>query len=123
MLTANKNVFADPNEALPYNTSVVGTIKTMTDDPKLYPYPMGVADFVNNEVLNLLSNDIIQKSASPYNNPIWVVEKQGTDDAGSQNRRLIIDFRKLNERTISMILPPNHPRGTGPRENNFLGEW
>jgi len=29
-----------------------------------------------------------------------VVDKKGTDEAGNQNRRLVIDFRKLNERTI-----------------------
>lgn len=83
----------------------------MTEDPiytKLYPYPMGVAEFVNKEEQNSLSNDIIQKSASPYNNPIWVVHKKGTDDAGNQNRRLVKDFRKFNERTISVKYPiPN----------------
>ncbi|OIC32488.1 hypothetical protein A7M48_19060 [Acinetobacter baumannii] len=81
----------------------MATIRTTSEEPiyaKLYPYPMGAADFVNNEIQNLLKNGIIQKSVSPYNNPIWVVDKKGTDEAGNQNRRLVIDFRKLNERTI-----------------------
>jgi len=104
MLKSRKRAFADPNEALPYNTSVVATIRTVDEEPiyaKLYPYPMGAADFVNKEIQNLLDNGIIQKSVSPYNNPIWVVDKKGTDEMGNKNMRLVIDFRKLNERTVS----------------------
>lgn len=60
---ANVNgVFADPNEALPYNTNVVATIRTENEDPvysRLYPYPLGVADFVNKEIQDLLANGII----------------------------------------------------------------
>jgi hypothetical protein len=111
MLRTNKKAFADPNEALPYNTSVVATIRTVSEEPiyaKLYPYPMGVANFVNKEIQDLLKNDIIQKSASPYNNPIWVVDKKGTDEEGNRKKRLVIDFRKLNERTIPDKYPmPN----------------
>jgi len=111
MLKSRKRAFADPNEALPYNTSVVATIRTVDEEPiyaKLYPYPMGAADFVNKEIQNLLDNGIIQKSVSPYNNPIWVVDKKGTDEMGNKNMRLVIDFRKLNERTVSDKYPmPN----------------
>ncbi|KAH8317562.1 hypothetical protein KR059_005250, partial [Drosophila kikkawai] len=97
--------------ALPYNTSVVATIRTVSEEPiyaKLYPYPMGAADFVNKEIENLLKNGIIQKSVYPYNNPIWVVDKKGTDEHGNRKMRLVIDFRKLNERTVSDKYPmPN----------------
>jgi len=77
-----EKAFADPNEALPYNTSVVATIRTVDEEPiyaKLYPYSMGAADFVNGEIQDLLINGIMQKSKSPYNNPIWVVDKKGTN--------------------------------------------
>jgi len=87
MLRDRKKAFADPNEALPYNTSVVATIRTVDEEPiyaKLYPYPMGAADFVNGEIQELLKNGIIQKSRSPYNNPIWVVDKKGTDETGAR---------------------------------------
>jgi len=79
-LRIRRKAFASPNEELPYDTSVVATIRTVS--AKLYPYPMGVADFVNKEIQDLLKNGIIQKSASPYNNPIWVVDKKGIDEAG-----------------------------------------
>ncbi|KAH8240511.1 hypothetical protein KR032_004484, partial [Drosophila birchii] len=111
MLGERKKAFANPNEALPYNTSVVATIRTTSEEPiyaKLYPYPMGAADFVNNEIQDLLKNGIIQKSKSPYNNPIWVVDKKGTDETGKRKMRLVLDFRKLNERTIPDRYPmPN----------------
>ncbi|KAH8240271.1 hypothetical protein KR038_007555, partial [Drosophila bunnanda] len=111
MLKSRSKAFTGPDEALPYNTSVVATIRTESEDPiyaKLYPYPMGAAGFVNREIRDLLKNGIIQNSASPYNNPIWVGDKKGVDGAGNRNLRLVIDFRKLNERTIADGYPmPN----------------
>jgi len=77
MIKSRKNAFADPNETLPYNTLVVATIITTSEEPiyaKLHPYPVWAADFVNNEIQDLLNNGIIQKSVSSYNNPIWVVD-------------------------------------------------
>lgn len=73
--------------------------------PRLYPYPLGVSDFVNKELKDLLANGIIRKSRSPYNNPIWVVKKKGCDETGQEKKRLVIDFRKLNEKTISDKYP------------------
>jgi len=52
MIKSRSKAFADPSESLPYNINTVATIRT-DDEPvysKLYPYPMGVADFVNSEV-------------------------------------------------------------------------
>jgi ribonuclease HI len=108
LLEENKGVFADPDEALPYNTSVVATIQTVDDNPvysKLYPYPVGLSEFVNKEIKELVENGIIRPSTSPYNNPIWVVNKKGCDDQGNQKRRLVIDFRKLNLKTLDEKYP------------------
>jgi len=101
MIKLRSKAFADPNESLPYNINTVATIRT-DDEPvysKLYPYPMGVADFVNSEVQQLLENGIIRPSRSPYNNPIWVVDKKGVDELGHKKKRMVIDFRKLNQKT------------------------
>jgi len=85
---------------------VVATIRTVDEGPiyaKLFPYPMGAADFVNGEIEDLLNNGIIQ-----YNNPIWVVDKKSTAETGKRKMRLVLDFRKLNERTIPERYPmPN----------------
>ncbi|KAH8339636.1 hypothetical protein KR074_002916 [Drosophila pseudoananassae] len=74
------------------------------DHNKVQPME-GAADFVNNEIKELLQNGIIRPSRSPYNSPAWVVDKKGTDDNGSKKKRLVIDFRKLNERTIADRYP------------------
>lgn len=96
---------------LPYNTNIVGTIRTESNDTiysKLYPYPMGVTDFVNSEIRDLLKNKIIRPSRSPYNNPVWVMDKKGTGEFGNNKKRLVIDFRKLNQKTIADKYPiPN----------------
>jgi len=69
---------------------------------------LGAADFVNSEIQELLKNGIFQKSKSPYNNPIWVVDMDGVDESGNRKMRLVLDFRKLNERTIPDRYPmPN----------------
>ena len=104
----NKSVFADPEESLPYNTNVVATIRTVDNVPiysRPYPYPVAMTDFVNNEIENLVANGIIRPSRSPYNNPIWVVDKKGVDDKGNRNKRLVIDFRKLNDKTVDDKYP------------------
>lgn len=111
MLKKRMKVFADPKEALPYNTNIVATINMENDEPiysKLYPYPMGVSEFVNSEIKKLLTDGIIRPSRSPFNSPVWVVDKKGVDNLGNRNKRLVIDFRKLNSKTISDKYPvPN----------------
>ena len=103
MLKERINVFADPNESLPYNTNIIATIRTENDDPiysKLYPYPLGISDFVNNETFDMLRDNIIRPPRIPFNNPVWVVDKKGTDEQGNKKKRLVIDFRKLNTKTV-----------------------
>jgi len=107
MIKNRSKAFADPNESLPFNINTVATIRTDGEPvySKLYPYPMGVADFVNSEVKQLLADGIIRPSRSPYNNPIWVVDKKGFDEEGHRKKRLVIDFRKLNQKTIDDKYP------------------
>lgn len=108
MILRNLKAFSTSNEALPFNTSVMATFRTEDNEPvftRLYPHPMGVADFVNNEIKQLLEHGIIRPSRSPYNSPSWVVDKKGFDADGNRNKRLVIDFRKLNEKTIADRYP------------------
>lgn len=108
IITSNRNAFADPNRALPYNTAVEATIKTTSEDPiyaRSYPYPVSMADFVNGEIESLLKDNIIRKSSSPYNSPVHVVAKKGLNEKGEPNHRLVIDFRKLNEHTVGDRYP------------------
>lgn len=108
MMIKRSKAFADSCELLPFNTAVVATIRTEGREPvysKPYPHPMGTADFVNNEIKELLRNNIIRPSRSPYNSPIWVVDKKGYDEAGNKKKRLVVDFKKLNEKTVADRYP------------------
>ena len=69
---------------------------------------MGVSDFVNTEIRDLLANTILRPSRSPYNRSFWVVNQKGTDEQGCKKKRLVIDFQKLNTVTIDEKYPiPN----------------
>jgi len=82
MLENRIGVFAKPRR---YNTNFIGTIRTENDDPiysKLYPYPIGVSDFVT----QAMSRDgLIRPSRSSYYNPVWVVDKKGPMSMETQN--------------------------------------
>jgi len=96
------------SETLPYTTTIEATIRTKTDEPiwtKQYPYPYIDKEFVDNEVKKLLSTGVIEKSFSPYNSPIWTVPKKGFDSEGKPKRRMVIDFQKLNDQTITDRYP------------------
>nr|XP_049466988.1 uncharacterized protein LOC125908330 [Anopheles coluzzii] len=52
----------------------------------------------------MLKTGVIQPSSSPYSSPIWVVPKK-TDASGKKKIRVVIDYRKLNEKTIDDKFP------------------
>jgi len=63
-----------------------------------------VENQVNQEILK---EGLIRESNSPYISPTWVVSKK-LDPSGEQKYRVVNDFRKLNEITISDRYPmPN----------------
>lgn len=96
------------SESIPFNTNVRATIRTADNEPiwtRQYPYPISANDFVNAEIDKLLSKKIIRPSQSPYNSPIWVVPKKGVNEDGTQKQRLVIDYQKLNSKTIADRYP------------------
>lgn len=55
----------------------------------------------------MLKQKIIQPSDSPWSSPIWIVPKK-TDSSGEAKWRLVVDYRKLNDKTIADRYPiPN----------------
>ena len=52
----------------------------------------------------LLQEGIIEESISPWNSPIILVPKK-IDASGQQNFRLVVDYRKLNEKTVGNACP------------------
>uniref|UniRef100_A0ABD2W534 CCHC-type domain-containing protein n=1 Tax=Trichogramma kaykai TaxID=54128 RepID=A0ABD2W534_9HYME len=105
-----KDIFHLPNETLPGTDCIQHRIITIDDDPinvKQYKYPHALKDEVNKQVQEMLDNDIIETSESPYNNPLWIVEKK-PDSEGNKRWRIVLDFRALNDKTISDAYPlPN----------------
>ena len=54
-----------------------------------------------------MENDIIEPSSSPFNSPLWIVPKKA-DSQETVKWRTVIDYRALNEKTISDSYPlPN----------------
>jgi len=59
---------------------------------------------VDKQVKKLLQEGIIEESNSPRNSPVVVVPKK-RDASGQQKFRLVVDYRKLNEKTIGNAYP------------------
>lgn len=101
------NVFTDPNEKLTFTTNIKGEIRTVSESPiysRPYPYPMALKAEVEKQIEELLANDIIRPSKSPYNSPVWIVDKK-MDASGERKYRMVIDYRKLNSVTIPFKYP------------------
>ena len=58
---------------------------------------------IQEHVESMLRDDIIEESASPWGSPIFLVDKKGTD-----RKRLVVDFRKVNEMTRKDRFPMLH---------------
>jgi hypothetical protein len=64
-----------------------------------YRLPEAQKGEVRREVQKLLQEGIIEESNSPWNSPILIIPKK-VDASGQQTFRLVVDYRKLNEKTI-----------------------
>lgn len=99
-----------PGDKLSKTNAIQHKIPTTDDIPiniKQYRHPPHLRDEIQKQVEELLTNDIIEESDSPYNSPLWIVPKK-PDSKGNKRWRLVIDFRNLNEKTIAAAYPlPN----------------
>jgi len=68
MIVKNQKAFADPDEALPFNINTLATTKTVGEPvySRSYPHPMGVTEFINAEVKQLLADGVIRQSKSKF---------------------------------------------------------
>lgn len=107
VLDSIKQVFHDPDNRLSCTTNVECSIRTEDDIPiyqKTYPYPVAYKEEVNAQISKLLEDGIIRPSRSPWNSPVWIVPKK-MDASGKRKFRLVIDYRKLNQKTVSDKYP------------------
>lgn len=103
----NQSVLLKEGEKLSATTAIKHKIVTVDDCPiytKSYRYPHHFKKDVHQQIQEMLDNGIIQPSVSPYSAPIWVVPKK-QDASGKKKVRVVIDYRRLNEKTIDDRFP------------------
>lgn len=104
------DIFYIEGEPLTFTNKIKHNIKTTDEMPvytKSYRYPFVHRDEVRSQVKKMLEQGIIRPSQSAWSSPIWVVPKKA-DASGKTKWRIVVDFRKLNEKTIDDKYPiPN----------------
>jgi len=110
IITEYHDIFTLPGDPLPLTSLIQHEIKTLDENPihtKQYRYPPIHQEEIKKQVKEMLAKGIIRESDSPYNSPLWIVPKK-QDASGKTKWRLVIDYRKLNEKTIQDAYPlPN----------------
>lgn len=107
LLRKYKNILYQENENLSFTHKVKHKINTTHEDPiyvKSYRYPEVHKEEVDRQIKEMLEQNIIRHSESPYSAPIWVVPKK-QDASSIQKWRIVIDYRKLNNITITDKYP------------------
>jgi transposase InsO family protein len=104
------DVFYIEGEPLTFTNRIKHSIRTTDEVPvytKTYRYPFIHRQEVQEQITKMLEQGIIRPSSSAWSSPIWVVPKK-TDASGKTKWRIVIDFRKVNEKTIDDKYPiPN----------------
>lgn len=95
-------MFYKEGDDLTFTSNITHKIKTKNEIPiysKMYKYPEIHTQEVDRQIKDMLRQNIIAPSSSPYNSPLWVVPKKDEPN-GNKQWRIVIDYRKLNEITI-----------------------
>lgn len=105
-----KDIFYKPGDNLTFTNKIKHKINLTDDTPiytKSYRYPFVHKQEVQNQMQKMLEQGIIRPSSSPWSSPIWIVPKR-LDASGEKKWRVVVDYRKLNEKTIPDRYPiPN----------------
>lgn len=105
-----EDVFFKEGEQLTFSNQIKHQIRTTDDKPiftKSYRYPYIHKEEIRKQIDKMLQQGVIRRSFSPWSAPIWIVPKK-LDSSNIQKWRLVIDYRKLNEKTVSDKYPiPN----------------
>lgn len=105
-----ESIFHQDEQPLSFTNAIKHQIKTKDDNPvysKSYRYPFCHKEEVQRQILKMLEQGIIRHSDSPWSSPVWVVPKK-LDASGKRKWRLVIDYRKLNDKTVEDRYPiPN----------------
>jgi hypothetical protein len=69
-----------------------------------YRLPEAQKGEVQKQVEKLLNEGVIEESNSPWNSPILVIPKKA-DASGQPKFRIVVDYRKLNDKTVGDAYP------------------
>lgn len=109
LLENNTDIFYLEGDQLSFCDAIQHEIPINDRKPifsKQYRLPMTQRKEINDQIQKMLTENIIRPSKSPWNSPVILVSKKSED--GNQKWRLVIDYRKLNEKSISDSFPlPN----------------
>lgn len=110
MIADYEDIFFIEGQQLTFTSVVKHKITTSDESPihtKSYRYPFCHKAEVQRQISKMLDQGIIRPSSSPWTSPVWIVPKK-LDATGQKKWRLVIDYRKLNEKTIDDRYPiPN----------------
>lgn len=107
IITDNADLFQLPDEPLNFVPDFYHKITTTDDQPvftRQYRFPPIHKDEITKQVGELVKNNVISPSLSPYSSPLWIVPKK-EDSHGNKRWRMVIDYRNLNEKTIGDAYP------------------
>ena len=79
LLAESKELFFQKGDVLSATSQTSHEIITTIDRPlysKIYRYPQIHEEEINRQIKEMLEQNIIRRSNSPYNSPLWVVEKK-----------------------------------------------
>ncbi|XP_053686416.1 uncharacterized protein LOC128735958 [Sabethes cyaneus] len=102
-----RDVLYVETDKLSFTHKIKHNVRTVDNVPvhsKSYKYPYVYESEVQDQIKKMLADGIIKESISPYTSPVWVVPKK-PDASGKKKFRLVIDYRKLNEKTINDKYP------------------
>lgn len=97
-----RDCFATNLSELGYSNLSSMEIKLIDDDPVVYrPYRLSYTERyeVRQMVDELMKNNIVRESTSPYASPVILVKKKTGD------KRLCVDYRALNKKTLKQQYP------------------
>lgn len=97
-----RDIFYCEGTPLTFKNQIKRHINLTDETPlftKTYRYPAVHKQEVNSQINKMLESGIIHNSNSPWSSPIWIVPKK-LDASGIKKCLIVIDYRKLNEKTI-----------------------
>lgn len=102
------NIFYIDNDNLIFNNNVKHNIRTTDEIPvytKSYRYPNIHKTDVQKQIQKMLDQKCIHPPQFPWSSPIWIVPMT-LDAWGVLKWLIVVDYRKLNKKTIEDKYPP-----------------